>query len=75
MEEKWYEKQDHGFNEKEIKLVKYLIADCQSTGDIQNKFKRLFARTIKQKIMAIYAKGMSQRNIEDTLREIYSFEI
>ena len=26
---------------------------------------------IEQKIMAMYAKGMSQRDIEDSLREIY----
>ena len=30
---------------------------------------------IEQKIMAIYAKGMSQRDIEDTIREIYGSEI
>ena len=30
---------------------------------------------IEQKIMAMYAKGMSQRDIEDTLREIYGTEI
>ena len=26
---------------------------------------------MEQKIMAMYAKGMSQRDIEDTLKEIY----
>lgn len=30
---------------------------------------------IEQKIMAMYAKGMSQRDIEDTIREIYGSEI
>lgn len=30
---------------------------------------------IEQKIMAMYAKGMSQRDIEDTLCEIYGSEI
>jgi putative transposase len=30
---------------------------------------------IEQKIMAMYAKGMSQRDIEDTLREIYGTDI
>ena len=30
---------------------------------------------IEQKIMKMYAKGMSQRDIEDTLREIYGAEI
>ena len=127
----------HGLDEKEMELVKLLMADCKSTGDIQEKLKRLFAGTIEQmleaemdehlgyeknsvagnnsgnsrngygkktitsdygeceisvprdrngefepkviekrqtrtdeieqKIMAMYAKGMSQRDIEDTL--------
>ena len=30
---------------------------------------------IEQKIMSMYAKGMSQRDIEDTLREIYGSDI
>ena len=134
-----------GLNEKEMELVKLLMADCQTTGDIQAKLKRLFAGTIEQmleaemdehlgyeknsvagnnsgnsrngygkktitsdygeceisvprdrngefepkiiekrqtrtdeieqKILAMYAKGMSQRDIEDTLREIYGSEI
>jgi len=121
------------------------MQDCQSTGDIQTKLKRLFAGTIEQmlesemddhlgyekhsakgnnsgnsrngynqktiisdygeseisiprdrngefepkvlekhqtrtdeierKILAMYAKGMSQRDIEDNLREIYGAEI
>ena len=107
-----------------MELVKLLMADCESTGDIQAKLKRLFAGTIEQmleaemdehlgygkktitsdygeceisvprdhngefepkviekrqthtdeieqKILAMYAKGMSQRDIEDTLKEIY----
>ncbi len=29
---------------------------------------------VKQKIMAMYAKGMSQQDIEDTIREIYGVE-
>ena len=132
-------------NEKEIEVVKLLMADCQSTGDIQAKLKRLFAGTIEQmleaemeehlgyeknsvlgnksgngrngygkktitseygdceiavprdrngvfepkiiekrhtrtdeieqKILAMYAEGMSQRDIEDTLREIYGSEV
>jgi len=135
----------HGLDEKEIELVKLLMADCKSTGDIQEKLKKLFAGTIEQmleveieehlgyeknsllgnnsgnsrngygkktiisdygnceiavprdrngefepqiiekrqtrtdeieqKIMAMYAKGMSQRDIEDTIREIYGSEI
>lgn len=136
---------DHGLSEKEMELVKLIMAECESTGDIQAKLKRLFAGTIEQmleaemdehlgyekhsaagnnsgnsrngygkktissdygeceiavprdrngefepkiiekrqthtdeieqKIMAMYAKGMSQRDIEDTLKEIYGAEI
>jgi putative transposase len=131
--------------EKEMELVSLLMQDCQSTGDIQAKLKRLFAGTIEQileaemdehlgyekhsidgnnsgnsrngynkksiisdygeseisiprdrkgefaprivgkrqirtdeieqKILAMYAKGMSQRDIEDNLREIYGAEV
>ena len=131
--------------EKEMELVSLLMKDCQSTGDIQSKLKRLFAGTIEQmleaemdehlgyeknsaegnnsgnsrngynnktiisdygesdiviprdrngefepkvlekrqvrtdeieqKIMLMYQKGMSQRDIEDTLREIYGADI
>lgn len=136
---------NHGLSEKEMELVQLLMADCETTGDIQAKLKRLFAGTIEQmleaemdehlgyeknsvfgnnsgnsrngygkkticsdygeceiavprdrngefepkviekrqtrtdeieqKIMAMYAKGMSQRDIEDTLKEIYGSEI
>jgi putative transposase len=34
--------------DKEMELVSLLMADCQSTGDIQTKLKRLFAGTIEQ---------------------------
>ena len=34
--------------EKEMELVRQLMADCESTGDIQTKLKRLFAGTIEQ---------------------------
>jgi putative transposase len=131
--------------EQEMELVKLLMQDCESTGDIQGKLKRLFSGTIEQmleaemeehlgyekhsvegnnsgnsrngynkktitsdygeseiviprdrngefepkvlvkrqtrtdeieqKILAMYAKGMSQRDIEDNLREIYGCEI
>jgi putative transposase len=128
-----------------MELVSLLMQDCQSTGDIQAKLKRLFAGTIEQmlesemedhlgyekhsvagnnsgnsrngynhktiisdygeseiaiprdrngdfeprivekrqvrtdeieqKILAMYSKGMSQRDIEDNLREIYGADI
>ena len=131
--------------EQEMSFVELLMTDCQSTGDIQSKLKRLFAgaieqmleaemeehlgyekhstegdnsgnsrngygkktiisdygeseiavprdrngdfepkvlakrqvRTdeIEQKIVAMYAKGMSQRDIEDNLREIYGADV
>ena len=138
-------KRTHGLDEREMELVKLLMADCQTTGDIQAKLKKLFAGTIEQmleaemdehlgyeknsvagnnsgnsrngygkktiisdygeceiavprdrngdfepkviekrqtrtdeieqKIMQMYAKGMSQRDIEDTLKQIYGTEI
>lgn len=128
-----------------MELVSLLMQDCQSTGDIQSKLKRLFAGTIEQmleaemdehlgyekhcvegnnsgnsrngynhktitsdygesdiaiprdrngeflpqilekrqvrtdeieqKILAMYAKGMSQRDIEDNLHEIYGAQV
>ena len=135
----------NNLTDHEMELVKILMSDCQNTGDIQAKLKRLFAGTIEQmleaemeehlgyekhsiegnnsgnsrngynkktiisdygeseiviprdrngefepkvlekrqtrtdeieqKILAMYAKGMSQRDIEDNLREIYGAEI
>ena len=41
-------KREHGLNEKEMELVKLLMADCHNTGDIQSMLKRLFAGTIEQ---------------------------
>lgn len=38
--------------EKEMELVQLLMADCKSTGDIQNKLKRLFSGTIEQMLEA-----------------------
>lgn len=46
---------NHGLSEKE--LVQLLMADCESTGDIQAKLKKLFAGTIEQMLeveMALY---------------------
>ena len=138
-------KRTHGLDEREMELVKLLMADCQTTGDIQAKLKKLFAGTIEQmleaemdehlgyeknsvagnnsgnsrngygkktiisdygeceiavprdrngdfepkviekrqtrtdeieqKIIQMYARGMSQRDIEDTLKQIYGTEI
>ena len=132
-------------SEKEKELVQLLMSECETTRDIQEKLKRLFAGTIEQmleaemeehlgyeknsvagnntgnsrngygkkriisdygeceiavprdrngefeprvlakrqtrtdeieqKIQTMYAKGMSQRDIEDTIREIYGAEV
>lgn len=43
---------NHGLSEKEMELVKLLMADCETTGDIQEKLKRLFAGTIEQMLEA-----------------------
>ena len=134
-----------GLTEKEMELVQLLMSECKTTGDIQEKLKRLFAGTIEQmlevemdehlgyeknsaagnnsgnsrngygkkriisdygeceiavprdrngefeprvlakrqtrtdeieqKIQTMYAKGMSQRDIEDTIRELYGSEV
>ena len=45
-------KRTHGLDEKEMELVKLLMADCQTTGDVQAKLKRLFAGTIEQMLEA-----------------------
>lgn len=36
-------KRTHGLNQHEMELVKLIMADCHTTGDIQDKLKRLFA--------------------------------
>jgi len=38
--------------DKEMELVSLLMKDCQSTGDIQSKLKRLFVGTIEQMLEA-----------------------
>jgi len=42
----------HILTDKEMELVSLLMQDCQSTGDIQAKLKRLFAGTIEQMLEA-----------------------
>lgn len=39
---------NHELSEKEMELVQYLMADCKSIGDVQEKLRRLFAGTIEQ---------------------------
>ena len=45
-------KTNHKLTDKEMELVSLLMQDCQSTGDIQSKLKRLFAGTIEQMLEA-----------------------
>ena len=42
----------HGLDEREMELVKLLMAECQTTGDIQAKLKKMFAVTIEQMLEA-----------------------
>ena len=41
-----------GLSEKEQELVRLIMEDCESTGDIQTSLKRLFAGTIEQMLEA-----------------------
>ena len=145
MEEKDMKTVRTDLSEREKELVGYLVKDCKTTGDIQQKLKRLFAGTIEQmleaemeehlgysknaiegnnsgnsrngygrktiisdygeceiavprdrngefeprvigkrhtrtneieeKILTMYAKGMSQRDIEETIQEIYGADV
>ena len=36
---------NHGLNEKEMELVQLLMADCESTGDIQAKLRQSRTKT------------------------------
>ena len=46
-----------------MELVQFLMADCKSTGDIQNKLKRLFAGTIEQILEAEMKKHLDYESI------------
>lgn len=43
----------HGLEEREMELVKPLMADCETTGDVQAKLKKLFAETIEQHFLSV----------------------
>lgn len=45
-----------------MELVLYLMSDCKSTGDIQEKLKRLFARTIEQMLEAEMEEHLGYEN-------------
>lgn len=71
----------NGYNHKNI-ISDYGESDIAVPRDRNGQFdpkvlEKWQTRTneIEQKIMAMYAKGMSQRDIEDNLREIYGAEI
>jgi putative transposase len=71
----------NGYNHKNI-ISDYGESDIAIPRDRNGQFEpkvleKWQTRTneIEQKIMAMYAKGMSQRDIEDNLREIYGAEI
>ncbi len=42
----------NNMSDKEKELVKLLMAECETTGDVQEKLKRLFAGTIEQMLEA-----------------------
>ncbi len=39
---------NHGLSEKEMEPVQLLMADCETTGDIQAKLKKLFTGTFEK---------------------------
>lgn len=65
-------------DEKEMELVKVLMADCESIGDIQSKLKRLFTVTIEEILEAEmdghlgYEKNSVIGNNSGNSRNIYS---
>lgn len=71
----------NGYNRKEI-ISDYGTSEIAIPRDRNGEFEprilgKYQTRTdeIEQKIMSMYAKGMSQRDIEDSLREIYGADI
>ena len=69
----------NGYNRKNI-ISDYGECEIAVPRDRNGEFEpKVLGKTrtdeIEQKIMAMYAKGMSQRDIEDSLRDIYGAEI
>ena len=55
-----------------------IIVPRDRNGEFEPKVlekRQTYTDETEQKIMAMYAKGMSQRDIEDNLREIYGAEV
>lgn len=55
--------------DKEMELVNLLMQDCQSTGDIRSKLKRLFAGTIEKMLKA----GMNEHLARCPMLGFYIF--
>lgn len=86
-----YEAHDHGFKNTENRRNGYIHKNVKTTyGDIPVDVPRdrestfepqaIPKRTrdvsgIEDKVLAMYARGMSQRDISDTIEDIYGFEI
>jgi putative transposase len=71
----------NGYNRKEI-TSDYGVSEIAVPRDRNGEFEpqvlvkhQVRTDEIEQKIMTMYSKGMSQRDIEDSLREIYGAEI
>jgi putative transposase len=71
----------NGYNHKTI-ISDYGESEISVPRDRNGKFepqilekRQVRTDEIEQKIMSMYAKGMSQRDIEDNLREIYGAEV
>ena len=58
--------------EKEMELVRLLMQDCESTGDIQSRLKRLFAGRIEQMLEAEMEEHLGYENtmLKGTTAEI-----
>lgn len=68
----------NGYGKKTISGECEIAVPRDRNGEFEPKvIEKRQTRTdkIEQKILAMYAKGMSQRDIEDTIREIYGSEI
>lgn len=71
----------NGYNRKSI-ISDYGENDIAVPSDCNSEFqprilekRQTHTNEIEQKIWAIYAKGMSQRDIEDSMRDIYGAEL
>ena len=63
-------KRTHGLDEREMELVKLLMADCQTTGDIQAKLKKLLKPNIRLYIIT-YSSTKLNYQPETKLRQVY----